>query len=290
MSGGHLRVLHPGALSTVQDLGRRGWAHLGVPRSGALDRAAHLLANRLVGNPATAATVETTLTGIAVRLSRPATVAVTGAWAAVTVDDRPVPWAAPVAVPVGARIEIGPAQRGVRSYLAVGGGLTPPPVLGSRSTDLLSGLGPDPLAVGTRVPLGDDPGVPAPVDVAPTALIPDELWLRLHPGPRADWFTEDALATLLRVRYRVSGQSDRVGVRLEGPGLTRRITTELRSEPVVLGAVQVPPAGQPLVFLADHPTLGGYPVVGVVHPDDLDLLAQARPGTVVRLRNGPGPA
>lgn len=294
MAERYVEILRPGALSTVQDLGRPGYAHLGVPRSGALDVPAHTLANRLVGNPPTAATIETTVTGIAVRMSRAGTVAVTGAWAAVRVDGRPASWSAPLSVPAGARIEVSPADRGLRSYLAFGGGIAVPAVLGSRSTDLLSGLGPKPLAAGDRLPLGAVVGPPAPVDVAPTPAVPAAVTLRVLLGPRADWFTDEAPEILGTGRYVVSSRSNRIGMRLDGPALPRRITTELRSEGVVLGAVQVPAAGTPVIFLADHPTMGGYPVIGVVHPDDLPLAAQAPPGAAVRFavcgRVRPGPA
>ncbi|ROT28244.1 biotin-dependent carboxyltransferase family protein [Micromonospora sp. HM5-17] len=282
MTGRHLEVVRPGALSTVQDLGRPGHAHLGVPRSGAVDLPAHRLANRLVGNPPEAATIETTVTGVAVRLSHPGTVAVTGAWAPVTVDGRPASWSAPVSVRAGAVVEVGAAIRGVRSYLAVAGGIAVPPVLGSRATDLLSGLGPAPLVAGDRFPLGEIVGPPAPVDVAPTRGLAEEVTLRVLPGPRADWFTAEAPDILTTGHYVVSTASNRIGIRLDGPALPRRITAELRSEGVVLGAVQVPAAGTPVIFLADHPTVGGYPVFGVVHPDDLPQAAQAAPGTPVR--------
>lgn len=281
-ASGHLQVIRSGALSTVQDLGRTGYAHLGVPRSGAMDRPGHLLANRLVGNPPDAATIETTVTGITVTVDRAATVAVTGAWAPVTVNGRPVAWSAPVPVPAGARIDVGAATRGVRCYLAVSGGIAVRPTLGSRATDLLSGLGPPPLAVGDRLPLGAARDHPAAVDVAPTVRLPDRLDLRMLPGPRADWFTDSALMTLAIQTFQVSGLSNRVGVRIDGPRLRRRRHGELPSEGVVLGAVQVPTAGSPVIFMADHPTTGGYPVIGVVHPDDLPLVAQAAPGLPVR--------
>ncbi|MDG4786802.1 biotin-dependent carboxyltransferase family protein [Micromonospora sp. WMMD1102] len=285
MTGGRfVEVVRSGALSTVQDLGRPGHAHLGVPHSGALDLPAHLLANRLVGNPPGAATIETTVTGVAVRFGRAGTVAVTGAWAPVTVDGRPASWSAPVSVPAGARVEVHPARRGLRNYLALAGGIAVPAVLGSRATDLLSGLGPAPLAVGDRLPLGEVSGPPAPVDVAPTGTLVEELTLRVLPGPRADWFTDDAVRILGAECYRVSVHSNRIGVRLDGPALPRRIGGELRSEGVVLGAVQVPAAGSPVVFLADHPTMGGYPVIGVLHPDDLPQVAQAAPGSPVRFQ------
>ncbi|GHF73666.1 allophanate hydrolase [Kitasatospora xanthocidica] len=275
-------VARPGLLTTVQDLGRPGHAHLGVPRSGALDRPAHRLANRLVGNPETAATLETTLLGCAVRVERAVTAAVTGAPCAVRVDGRPAAWAAPVRLPAGALLEVGPATRGVRSYVAFAGGIAVVPVLGSRSTDLLSGLGPPPLAAGDALPLGEPSGASGGADVVPCSGAPEVVVLPLLLGPRDDWFTARSLASLARADYRVSPTSNRIGLRLDGPGLERAREGELPSEGMVLGAVQVPPSGRPVIFLADHPTTGGYPVVGVVPATALPAAAQAAPGTPVR--------
>ncbi|MEU8775632.1 biotin-dependent carboxyltransferase family protein [Streptomyces sp. NPDC048606] len=283
MSG--LLVVRPGALTTLQDPGRPGYAHLGVPRSGALDTAAHALANRLLGNPVGAATLETTLDGVRLRAPAPVTVAVTGAPCPVRIDGRPVAWGAPVRLAAGAELDVGRAESGVRAYVAVRGGFAVPPVLGSRATDLLSGLGPPPLRAGTVLPVG--PPGPDPVAGADTPRLPGpptELVLPLRPGPRADWFTGASLARLLSARYRVAAASNRIGLRTEaGPPLERARGGELPSEGMVLGAVQVPPDGMPVVFLADHPVTGGYPVVGVVPPGPaLDAAAQARPGTPIR--------
>lgn len=277
-----LAVVRAGALTTVQDRGRPGHAHLGVPRSGALDAPAAALANRLVGNPVAAAVLETTLNGCGLRPRSVITVAVTGAPCPVTVDGRPAPWGAPVRVPAGALLDVGPAHAGVRSYVAVSGGVAVDPVLGSRSTDLLSGLGPPPLADGTVLPLGCPDGVHARVDVVPHPGPPSELVLRVTPGPRDDWFTDSALRTLAASTYRVSSASNRIGLRTEGPSLERAVSGELPSEGMVLGAVQVPPDGRPVVFLADHPTTGGYPVIAVARAADLPAAAQAVPGTPVR--------
>ncbi|MEW2587836.1 biotin-dependent carboxyltransferase family protein [Streptomyces virginiae] len=280
-----LLVVRPGALTTVQDGGRPGHAHLGVPRSGALDTAAYALANRLLGNPPDAAVLETTLDGVSLRAAAPTVVAVTGAPCPVRISGRPVAWGAPVRLPAGAELEVGRAESGLRSYVAVRGGLAVPPVLGSRSTDLLSGLGPPVLSAGMTLPVG--PAGPDPVpgaDAYGLPAAPSELLLPLRPGPRADWFTGASLAGLWRSAFRVSPRSNRIGLRTEGgPALVRARAGELPSEGMVLGAVQVPPDGLPVVFLADHPVTGGYPVVGVVGPGPaLDAAAQARPGTAVR--------
>ncbi|WJK41636.1 biotin-dependent carboxyltransferase family protein [Solwaraspora sp. WMMA2056] len=282
-----IEVVRAGALCTVQDRGRPGWAHLGVPRSGALDQPALALANRLVGNPPDAAGLEITLTGCQLRLPAGGTVAITGAPAAIRLAGRPAGFLSCVPVPAGAHLDVGPARYGVRSYLAVAGGIAVPPVLGSRSTDLLAGIGPPVVRDGTVLPVGDAPTTadgPPPADPVPWSAPADPLRLTVRLGPRADWFTEAALRRLLGTPYLVSPVSNRIGVRLTGAPLTRRVPDELPSEGLVLGAVQVPADGQPLIFLADHPTTGGYPVIGVV--DDVTGLAQARPGTTVEF-HGP---
>ncbi len=277
-----LFVVRAGALTTVQDRGRPGHAHLGVPRSGALDGPAAALANRLVGNRPEAAVLETTLNGCALRPRSTVTVAVTGAPCPVTVEGRPASWGAPVRVPAGALLTVGTALSGVRSYVAVSGGIIVEPVLGSRSTDLLSGLGPPPLTDGAILPLGTPAALHTRVDTAPQPAPPTELVLRVTLGPRDDWFTPEAVRAFTTRAFRVSSASNRIGLRTDGPALERRLEGELPSEGMVLGAVQVPPDGRPVVFLADHPTTGGYPVIGVVREPDLPAAAQAVPGTPVR--------
>jgi biotin-dependent carboxylase-like uncharacterized protein len=247
-----------------------------------LDRPAADLANRLVGNDGSAAVLETTLGGITFTVSAPTTLAVTGAECPVLLGQRAVAFAEPVGVPAGVAVTVGRATRGVRSYVALAGGVDAPVVLGSRSTDLLAGLGPPVLRRGDVLPLGVPSGSPSGADVGSVRPFPRPALLRLRPGPRDDWFDLSALDTLTSTPYVVAGESNRVGLRLDGAPLSRRRDGELPSEGIVLGAVQVPPSGQPLVFLADHPTTGGYPVVGVVEPDDLWQCAQLRPGDEVR--------
>ncbi|WP_432983398.1 biotin-dependent carboxyltransferase family protein [Dactylosporangium sp. CA-233914] len=277
-----LKIEVAGPLTTVQDLGRPGYAHLGVPRSGALDRPALELGNRLVGNPCGAAGLEITFGPFVAVAGRAGTIALTGAAAPLRVGGRPAPLNAPVAVRAGDRIEVGRAVLGLRAYLTAAGGIAPDPVLDSRSTDTLSLLGPPVVRAGDRLPLGAAAGEPAAVDLVPRPAIGGPLVLRIAWGPRADLFTD--ARRLSTAEYRISSESNRVGARLSGPALTRADAGELPSEGIVLGAVQVPADGHPLVFLADHPTTGGYPVVAVVHAADLPLLAQARPGDSVRFR------
>lgn len=274
-----LEVLDPGLLTTVQDQGRPGYAHLGVPRSGAVDTAAHALGNRLVGNDPGAAGLEVTATGAEMRLTGPGVIAVTGARSAVVVAGRRVPWGAAVPVPAGGSIKLGPAEDGLRSYLAVAGGLLAPMALGSRATDLLSGLGPEPAAAGSRYPVGEAVPIAEASWSAEAAPERRSGVVRVLLGPRADWFAAGAVAALQSAPYTVGASSNRIGIRLEGPRLERaRPGAELPSEPMVLGAIQVPPSGQPVVFLHDHPTTGGYPVIGVVAAADLVVCGQARPG------------
>lgn len=286
MTGAFAEVVRAGALTTVQDLGRAGHAHLGVPGAGALDLPAHRAANRLAGNDAGAATLETTVDGCAVRAGSPLVAAVTGAPCAVTLDGRPAPWGQAVRVPSGAVLRLGPATHGLRSYLAFAGGVAVPAVLGSRSADLLSGLGPAPLRDGDVLPIGTPYGPAAAVGVIPLPGPPGELVLPVVPGPRADWFAPRALGVLAGGHYRVASDSNRIALRTEGPELPRAREGELPSEGMVTGALQVPPNGRPILFLADHPTTGGYPVIGVVPRAALAPAAQAVPGTPVRFVPG----
>ncbi|MGY1727306.1 biotin-dependent carboxyltransferase family protein [Geodermatophilus sp. SYSU D01062] len=275
-----LTVLSPGPLTTVQDRGRPGLGGIGVGRSGAADRAAAALANRLVGNDPAAAVLEATLGGLAVRADADLLVVTTGA----RCPGSPV-HDAPGLLRAGATLALGTPAAGLRTYLAVRGGIAVPPVLGSRSTDVLSGLGPAPLRAGDVLPVGDAAGPPPGVDVAPVADPPaGEVTVRLLPGPRADWLSSSARDALGSAAWTVTAESNRVGLRLAGPRLDRAVEGELPSEGLVRGAVQVPPSGQPVLFLADAPVTGGYPVAGYVADDDVDRCAQLRPGQVLRLR------
>lgn len=281
---GALEIASAGPLTTIQDLGRPGLAHLGVPRSGALDAPALALANRLVGNPVDAAGLEVTMSGCSFRVTTPVTMAVTGALAPVTIAGRGYGYGGPVAVRAGALVTIGPPLVGVRTYLAVAGGIDVAPVLGSRSTDTLSGLGPPRVRDGDVLPIGvASAGPVATVDFVPPPST-GPLRLRIRRGPRDDWFTP-AARELLGSAYTMSVDSNRVGARLAGPALERADAgRQLPSEGLVVGAVQVTADGRPLVFLADHPTTGGYPVIAVVDAADLPRLAQARPGDIVILQ------
>ncbi|MEV8441597.1 biotin-dependent carboxyltransferase family protein [Actinosynnema sp. NPDC051121] len=275
-------MLRTGPQALVQDLGRPGHAHLGVPPSGALDPGSLRLANRLVGNPEDAACLEVLLGGLSLRANASCTVAVTGPATPALVDG--VARDSPLHLAPGDTLTLGTPHGGLRSYVAVSGGITVPAELGSRSTDVLSGLGPAPLRPGDELPLGDPTGVPVGVDVLVPARVPDVLVVPVLLGPRDDWF-DDPADRLRAGRWTVSDRSNRVGIRLTGTALDRtasRVGRELPSEGLVTGAVQVPADGLPVVFLADHPTTGGYPVIGVVAAPALPLLGQAAPGTRLR--------
>ncbi|MEO6021327.1 MAG: biotin-dependent carboxyltransferase family protein [Knoellia sp.] len=277
-----IEVLRSGPLTTIQDLGRPGLAHLGVGRSGAVDRPSLRLANRLVGNAEGAAALELTFGGITLKAIESVTIAITGAPCPVKVNGRGSDMFAPLALAADDLLEIGMPSRGVRTYLALRGGVECEPVLGSAATDLLSHLGPSPVRDGDRLGVGTVCTAQPGVDVAPVRNLSDEPVMRVVPGPRVDWFGTDALAALGRTPFEVMSSSDRIGVRLSGARLERSRTEELPPEGMVEGAVQVPPDGQPVLFLADHPVTGGYPVIAVVHPDDIAVAAQLRPGQTVR--------
>jgi len=278
-----ITIVRAGALSTVQDGGRRGAAHLGVPRAGALDEPAARLANRLVGNAEDDAVLETTVDGVTFRVDARTALAVTGAPATVHADGRAVEWGVAVGLRAGSLVNVGPAISGVRSYVALAGGIRVTQVLGSRSTDTLSGLGPPVLAEGQVLALGEAAQPPASVSFTVPRPV-GQVLLHLRVGPDNEWFGADAVDLLTGSTYTLSTDSNRVGARLTGPPIAWRTDDEMDSAGMVAGAVQVPPDGQPVVLLADHPTTGGYPVIGVVDVADLAALAQAGPGTTVRMR------
>ncbi len=279
-----LEILRTG-LTLVQDLGRPGLAHLGVSPSGAADRRAHALANRLVANPDDRATLEITVGGFSARVRGGALdVAVTGAGAQPSADGIPFGLNSVHRLHPGQVLSLGVPQTGLRSYLAVRGGISVPKVLGSRSYDTLSRIGPAPLRPGDTVPVGAPAESFPRLNQAPAAPITaGAVTLTVIPGPRADWFVDpDAL---VRSDWLASALCDRVGVRLTGSTLLPiRPGRQLPSEGATRGAIQVPPNGQPVILGPDHPVTGGYPVIGVVADADTDTLAQLRPGQAVRLR------
>ena len=275
-----LEVLETGPLALIQDLGRPGLAAVGVGRSGAADRGSFQLGARLLAQDYAAAGIEVTFGGLAIRAHGDMLLALTGAPSPAMVDGTEVAHLAPFALCDGLILRLSVPPVGLRTYLSVRGGVEVPAVLGSRATDVLSGLGPAPLKVGDVLPVGAAPSTLPNVDVAPVrSLTNGPIAIRALLGPRADWLADVRL--LAATPWTVSSRSDRVGIRLEGQTLHRskaRLGQELLSEGVVRGSIQVPPGGQPVLFLADHPVTGGYPVVAVLKDAYIDLVAQAVPG------------
>jgi biotin-dependent carboxylase-like uncharacterized protein len=279
-----LQILKTGPLALVEDLGRPGLAHMGVTHSGAADRRSHTLANRLVANPDDRATVEVTFGGFSARVrGDDVAIAVTGADADPSVNGVPFGTNSIQYARDGQVISLGAPHSGLRSYLAVRGGIDVTPVLGSRSYDVMSAIGPQPLQPGDVLTVGDHTDDFPELDQAPVAAIADDLLeLLVVPGPRDDWFADpDAL---VHTDWVATDRSDRVGMRLAGqPLLHRWPDRQLPSEGATRGAIQVPPNGLPVILGPDHPVTGGYPVIGVVADEDIDKVAQIRPGQHVRL-------
>ena len=286
-----------GLQTLAQDAGRHGLAGLGVSSAGALDQAALHQANRLVGNPVHTPVLENLLGGLALRCHGRTTLAVAGAPVPLTLqalDGRcwPVASHSAIALDDGDRLQLGTPSSGVRCYIAVRGGFNVAPVLGSCSSDTLAHIGPPALQAGDRLAVGS--AVPAdalraaqPPDAPPSDLPRpgDEVLLDVLLGPRADWFTPEAIALLQSQAWQVTPQSNRIGMRLAGElPLTRSQHGELPSEGTVAGALQVPAGGQPVLFLADHPLTGGYPVIAVLASHHLNLAAQIPVGCSVRFR------
>ncbi|MDT0169838.1 5-oxoprolinase/urea amidolyase family protein [Pseudarthrobacter sp. BRE9] len=301
-----LAVRKPGLQATVQDLGRPGFGSLGVTSAGAMDRGALRRANRLAGNTEGAAGIELLFGGLELEALTDQVLAVTGAAVPLeitpgadtkealqrTTAARHPACDAPFALLAGERLTVGNPTAGLRSYIAVRGGLGGPVALGSRSTDTMSGIGPEPLQAGTILPVqAAKPGsVVGHPEISP---LPDQeaaTVLRVVPGPRQDWFSPETLRDFLAQEWTVTPQSNRIGLRLNGRPLPRSRDGELASEGTVRGAVQVPPEGQPVLFLSDHPVTGGYPVIAVVVHADLDKAAQLPPGTTVRFAAAAAPA
>ena len=293
-----LEVLRPGLQLLVQDLGRPGFASMGVSAAGAADRSALTAANRLVGNAETAAGLESFGGGVLLRSRGDGVAAVTGATGTITVTAADGTVLTPrlgeaFALSDGDELELGPAERGVRRYLAVRGGIDVETALGSSSADTLAGLGPAAVVKGTTLGVHDPRTAPHLVDPAPARPrdLPqagETVEMTVTLGPREDWFTDAGVETLLSQVWTVTHESDRVGLRLSGEvPLERARTGELPSEGAVTGALQVPPNGQPVLFGPDHPLTGGYPIIASV--DDLDLAAQLPPGVKLRFTTSARP-
>jgi len=303
-----VRVLKPGLLTTLQDRGREGWAMLGVSRAGAMDDVALRLANALVGNAENAPVLEITLIGPRLRFDTPARIALTGAEFAPHVGDVEIGMWRLVDVAAGSVLDVGTARGGARAYLAVGGGFVVEPVLGSASVDVNARLGPfggRPLHEGDELvvqdaavahgtgssPQSDERSLTSnrQVRIANWSLDPRPWFdadtshpIRLLRGAHFDALDETSRAALFGAEFRIATDSNRVGFRLDGARLTVAAPLELVSEPAAFGTLQLPQGGQPIVLMAEHPTIGGYPRIGQVAAADLPRLAQRRPGDPLR--------
>lgn len=285
MTLGALEILKPGLLTSVQDLGRHGHQAVGVPVAGPMDTFSHRLANQLVGNSPDAATLEVTLIGPDVVIEAETTVAIAGALFEATCDGRPVPMGASFTVQQGQRLKFGRLVQGARAYIGIAGGILTAPILGSRATHLVSGMGGlegRALQAGDRLPILARPAASAPRKaVGLTLPTSGRARLRVVPGPQDGWFQPEAMRMMAGVSFRISPRSNRMGYRLEGPPLPRSREGELISEPVGMGAIQVPAAGEPILLMADRQTAGGYPKIGHVIAADLPLAGQLAPGDFI---------
>lgn len=280
------KVIVPGALTTVQDLGRYGHQQSGMPCSGVMDQQSFFTANELLGNSPDAAVLEHTLFGGGYQFISDTVIALTGADMAPTVNGSPCPMYRPVLIPAGSILMLGLAKHGCRTYLAVSGGIDVPSVLGSRSTNLkcrIGGFEGRALQAGDILQTG--PGVLSYEEIsgrtAPQPVFSSDITVHVIEGPQADYFTEHGLQTFYTETYTVSDQSDRMGCRMEGPAVESIRGTDIISDGIVFGSVQVTSAGQPIILMADRQTTGGYAKIATVCSADLPLLAQCRPGDKV---------
>ncbi|MBI4562059.1 MAG: biotin-dependent carboxyltransferase [Candidatus Rokubacteria bacterium] len=288
-----LAVLEPGLLTTVQDLGRYGYLRYGIPPSGPMDREAFILANRLLGNPDTAAGLECTLIGPKLEVRAACLVAVTGAEMPLAVNDREAPRWSAVSLKAGDVLRLATAKAGARAYLAVSGGIDVPPVLGSRATYLrgqLGGLEGRQLRKGDLLPLGRPQASPEASDGrrVRAECIPSysaEPEVRVVLGPQAHRFTREGIAAFLEGPYEVLPQSDRMGARLRGPRITHTEGHDIISDGIPLGGIQVVGDGQPIVLLIDRQSTGGYTKIATVCSFDIGRVAQLRPGQRLRFRS-----
>ncbi|HVC20691.1 MAG TPA: biotin-dependent carboxyltransferase family protein [Vicinamibacterales bacterium] len=281
---GAIRIIRPGLLTTVQDLGRWGYQAQGVPVGGPMDPYAHRLANLILGNAETAATLEITLIGPELVFEQDARFVVAGADLSPRLGDRAVPMHTVCAAPAGAVLAFGARRGGARAYLAVPDGIQVPPVLGSRATQLVSAMGGvegRALRAGDRLEIGTAGGAHAPPGRSRRAIVAlpaRGAVVRVLPGPQAGYFTDAAMATLGASRYTITTRSDRMGYRLDGPRLEHARGADIISDATPLGVLQVPASGQPILLMADRQTAGGYPKIATLITADLAIAGQLAPG------------
>lgn len=291
MTAPTLHIVRPGVLTSVQDLGRRGYQRYGIPVCGAMDSVSLRIANILVGNPENSAALEMTAVGPTIEFPEESVIAITGADLEPRLDGIPIPSWTSVAVPRGSTLSFGGPRDGLRAYLAVAGGIDVPPVMNSRSTDLKGGFGGHEgrsLADGDTLPVGISPhdSVPAgtglPEHISRQPTYGQRFTIRVILGPQDTAFTDAGISTLLASEYAVSVDSDRTGCRLEGETIEHLDGPDIVSDGTALGSIQVPGGGEPIILLADRGTTGGYAKIATVISPDIGLLAQAMPGAKIR--------
>lgn len=283
------KVLVPGALTTVQDLGRYGYQQSGMPCSGVMDQDAFRTANQLLENDPKAAVLEHTIFGGGYQFLSDTVIALTGADMTPALNGSPCPMYRPVLAPAGSVLMLNMAQNGCRTYLAVSGGIDVPVVLGSRSTNLKCQIGGyqgralqsgDVLEVGTSSVSFEKIAEHA----MPQPRYSSDITVRVIEGPQADYFTPKGLDTFYQETYTISEQSDRMGCRMDGPAIESFHGTDIISDGIVFGSIQVTSAGQPIILMADRQTTGGYAKIATVYSKDLPLLAQCKPGSRVHFK------
>ena len=284
-----MKVIIPGVLTTVQDLGRFGYQKSGMTCSGVMDTAAYRKANYLVGNKEDAAVLELTLYGGSFLFEEDIIIALTGAGMEARIDQQPVPMNHAVLIPAGKVLNLGMVKSGCRTYLAAAGGIDVPKVMGSYSTNLKCKIG---GYHGRALQAGDE----VPVGVSRVALeevkdrkvnvpdYPQEVMIRVVPGPQEDYFTEQGIQRFYAESYEVTESCDRMGYRLEGPEVESKEGTDIVSDGIVFGSIQIPSSGKPIILMADHQTTGGYAKIGTVCQVDLPKIAQCRPGDHIRFQ------
>ena len=282
-----LLVEAPGLFTTVQDLGRDGFGPMGVSASGAADPISLRIGNRLVGNPEGSAALEMTLVGGAFTFERAAVIAATGAEFGPSLDGVALPMWTSIEIREGQTLKFGPSRSGARAYLCVQGGIAVEPFLGSASTHVLSGLG---GFEGRALRKGDRAGLGAATSLFRKRVLSPKVLENLQPrkviraieGPQSDWFAESSWKTFCGNAFRVSEQSNRMGIRLEGPPISLDTSREMITEGVSLGAIQITPSGQPIILFVEQQTTGGYPKIANVISADLHSLGQLRPRDEIR--------
>lgn len=285
-----IQVIAPGVLTTVQDRGRFGYLASGITEGGAMDQKAYARANGLVGNENGEAVLECTLMGPELLFTSETVAALTGADMSPVLDGEPVPMDRAFPVKSGQTLKLGMASKGLRSYLAVSGGIDVPLVLGSRSTNLkcrLGGFEGRKLAAGDVLPVGAFVRKPDRIVRPYHPVSAREITVRCVPGPQEEYFTEKGIETFYRTAYTVTPESDRMGMRLSGEKIETVHGSDIVSDGIVFGSVQVPKSGLPIILMADHQTAGGYAKIATVISDDLPVLAQAAPGTMIHFAKIP---